>query len=46
MSENNDRTCQRSQFTQMTEARIKEITMETLIELGLVPQPQKKKLMQ
>jgi hypothetical protein len=28
---------------QMTEEKVKEVIIETLIELGLVPQPQRKK---
>ena len=44
MSENNVKTCQRrSQITIMTEEKTKEIVLETLIELGLIPKPERKK---
>jgi hypothetical protein len=41
----NINACQRPQTMQMTEERTKEIIIETLIELGLVSQPQRRKLM-
>jgi hypothetical protein len=44
MSENNVQTCPRPQSA-MTEERTKEIITEALIELGLLTQPQRKKLM-